>query len=378
MKVPFFTLIPQFRTIEADVQAAVADVFKTQQFIMGPQVYAFEETIAAYCGSRFGVAVANGSDALLLALMAFGVEAGDEVLMPPFTFFATAGAVARIGAKPVFVDIDAKTFNLDPALLATRITPRTKAIIPVHLYGQCADMDPILEIARSRGLHVIEDAAQAIGATYQPRPDAAVRRAGQIGDVACFSFFPTKNLGAFGDAGMVTTDRPEWAERLRILRVHGGHPKYFHKWVGINSRLDTLQAAILLTKFKHLETWTEERRRKAARYDLLLAPLASAVPGFTLPYTGAGNRHIYHQYVIRVPDREQMRQFLADEGIGTEIYYPVPLHLQECFAYLGGKPGDHPISEAASREVLALPIFPELTDGEQDYVADRIAAFYGR
>ncbi len=376
MKVPFFTLIPQFATLEKQIESALKEVFKTQQFILGPQVKALEQAISEYCEVPHAIGVASGSDALLLSLMALNIGKGDEVLIPPFTFFATAGVVSRVSATPVFVDIDPQTLTIDPSKIGDKITPRTKAIIPVHLYGQCADMGPILELAEAKGLFVVEDAAQALGAEYRQDPKSKVRKAGQMGHLGCFSFFPTKNLGAFGDAGMVVTRDPELAERVRLLRVHGSRPKYHHKEIGVNSRLDTLQAAILLVKFRYLEKWTEERRKKAEHYQALLEDLASDVPGLGLPVTLNGNRHIYHQYVIRAPERDRLRAFLQEEGIGTEIYYPVPLHLQECYTFLGWRGGDFPVSERAAGDVLALPIFPELTENEQDYVADRIRAFY--
>ena len=376
MKVPFFDLVPQFFSLEKEIQLALGEVFKTQQFILGPQVKALEQTIAQYCQTQYAIGVASGSDALFLALMASGIGTGDEVLLPTFTFFATAGAVSRVGAIPVFVDIDPQTYNIDPTKIEEKITSRTKAIIPVHLYGQCADMDPILQIAASRHLFVIEDAAQALGAEYKHQPHAPGQKAGQMGNLGCFSFFPTKNLGAFGDAGMVVTHDPSLAEKTRLLRVHGSHPKYFHKVIGINSRLDTLQAAVLLVKFRSLENWTRERQKRAKRYDGLLHDLVSTLPGFELPTAQYENRHIYNQYVIRAPERGHLRHFLQEEGIGTEIYYPVPLHLQECYAFLNHRRGDFPVSEKAAEEVLALPIFPELTDDQQAYVAGRIKAFY--
>jgi dTDP-4-amino-4,6-dideoxygalactose transaminase len=308
--------------------------------------------------------------------MALGVGTGDEVLLPPFTFFATAGSVSRLGATPIFVDIDRETYNIDPSKIEEKVTARTRAIIPVHLFGQCADMDPLLKIAKEKKLSIIEDAAQALGAEYTPKVGTKGRRAGQIGDLGCFSFYPTKNLGAFGDAGMVVTDNPHLAEMVRMLRVHGSQPKYFHKSIGINSRLDTIQAAILLVKIRYLERWTAERQRKAERYQSLFQDLVSSVDGFRLPTIQYQNRHIFHQYVIRVPERDRLRQFLAEEGIGTDIYYPVPLHLQECYSFLKYRRGDLPISEKASEEVLALPIYPELTEDQQRVVVNRIKAFY--
>jgi len=375
-KVPFFDLAVQVKSIEDEIRSALDEVFQNQQFIMGPKVKVLEETIAQYCQTRYAVGVASGSDALLLSLMALGIGTGDEVLLPPFTFFATAGSVSRLGATPVFVDIDRETYNMDPSSIQEKVTARTKAIIPVHLFGQCADMDPLLKIAKEKKLSVIEDAAQALGAEYKPKAGSKGRRAGQIGDLGCFSFYPTKNLGAFGDAGMVVTDNPDLAEKVRLLRVHGSQPKYFHKAIGINSRLDTIQAAILLVKFKYLERWTAERQKKAERYQALFQGLLSSVDGFRLPTVQNQNRHIFHQYVIRVPERDRLRQFLAGEGIGTDIYYPVPLHLQECYSFLKYRRGDLPNSEKASEEVLALPIYPELTDDQQTEVVSRIKAFY--
>jgi dTDP-4-amino-4,6-dideoxygalactose transaminase len=310
--------------------------------------------------------------------MALGIGTGDEVLLPPFTFFATAGSISRLGATPVFVDIDRETYNMDPSKIEEKITTRTKAIIPVHLFGQCADMDPLLKIAQEKNLFTIEDAAQALGAEYKPKVGSEGRRTGQIGDLGCFSFYPTKNLGAFGDAGMVVTDNPGLAEKMRLLRVHGSQPKYFHKTIGINSRLDTIQAAILLVKFKYLEKWTAERQKKAERYQELFENSLSSVKGFKLPTVQFQNRHIFHQYVIRVPQRDRLRQFLAEEGIGTDIYYPVPLHLQECYSFLKYRRGDLPNSEEASEEVLALPIYPELTEDQQRVVVNRIKAFYNK
>ena len=377
-KVPFFNLAVQFKSIEEEVKSALDEVFRTQQFILGPQVQVLEETIARYCGTRYAIGVASGSDALLLSLMALGIGTGDEVLLPPFTFFATAGCVSRLGAIPVFVDIDPETYNMDPSRIEQKISSKTKAILPVHLFGQCADMNPLLEIAKEKKLFLIEDAAQALGAEYKPTTGEDGRRAGQMGDLGCFSFYPTKNLGAFGDAGMVVTNHPDLAEKVRLLRAHGSQPKYFHKRIGINSRLDTIQAAILLVKFKYLEKWTGERQKRAERYRLLFQELPSWVEGLKLPTAQYQNRHIFHQYVIRVQERDRLRKFLAEEGIGTDIYYPVPLHLQECYAFLKYRRGDLPNSEKASEEVLALAIYPELTEDQQIAVVDRIKAFYKR
>lgn len=377
-KVPFFDLSAQFKSIEDEIKSALDEVFQSQQFIMGPQVQALEKTIAQYCQTRFAIGIASGSDALLLSLMALGIGTGDEVLLPPFTFFATAGSVSRLGATPVFVDIDPETYNIAPSKIGEKITPRTKAIIPVHLFGQCADMNPLLEIAKEKKLFIIEDAAQTLGAEYKPMAASEGRRAGQMGDFGCFSFYPTKNLGAFGDAGMIVTNNSELAEKVRLLRVHGSQPKYFHKTIGINSRLDTLQAAILLVKFKYLEKWTTERQKKAERYQFLFQDLSSSVNGFKLPAIQYQNRHIFHQYVIRAPERDRLKEFLKEEGIGTDIYYPIPLHLQECYAFLKYRQGDLPNSEKASKEVLALPIYPEMTEDQQSLVGDRIKAFYKR
>lgn len=378
MKVPFFDLKPQFSSIEEEIKAALDEVLRTQQFILGPKVEALEQAIAQYCQTEYAIGVASGSDALFLALLVLGIGKGDEVILPPFTFFATAGSVSHTGATPVFVDIDPDTFNIDPFKIEEKITSKTKAIIPVHLFGQCADMEPLLELAKAKNLFVIEDAAQALGAEYRPNPHSEGRRAGQMGDLGCFSFYPTKNLGAFGDAGMVVTGNSQLAEKIRLLRVHGSQPKYFHKWIGINSRLDTIQAAILLVKLRHLEKWTAERQKKAKRYGELLQDLLPSVPGLRLPTAQYQNRHIFNQYVIRVPERNRLRQFLTEHGIGTDIYYPLPLHLQECYSFLNCRPGDFPISEKASEETLALPIYPELTGDQQMMVVERIKAFYKR
>jgi dTDP-4-amino-4,6-dideoxygalactose transaminase len=375
MKVPFFDLSPQFQLVGDEVKSALDEVFKSQQFILGKKVEILEQTIAQYCQTAYAIGVASGSDALLLSLMALGIGPGDEVLIPPFTFFATAGAVSRIGATPVFVDIDSDTYNIDPSQIERKITPRTKAIIPVHLFGQCVDMDPLVIIANERRLFIIEDAAQALGAEYKPDHSKG-RSAGEIGDLGCFSFYPTKNLGAFGDAGMVVSNDPQLAERVRLLRVHGSKPKYYHKWIGINSRLDTLQAAVLLVKFKYLERWTSERQKRAERYSLLFKDLLSSVPGIKLPTIQYENRHIFNQYVVRFPERDRLRKFLTEEGIGTDIYYPVPLHLQECYSFLNHRQGDFPVSEKAAKETLALPIYPELSEEQQTLVVDRIRAFY--
>jgi len=343
-------------------------------------------SVAEILGAAFGIGVSSGTDALLIALMALDIGAGDEVITSPYSFFATGGTVARLGARPIYVDIEPSTFNLSPGAVARFIDERciagpgglknratggrVAAIMPVHLYGQCADMRPLMEIAKRNGLRLVEDAAQAIGAEY-----LGGVRAGSLGDIGCFSFFPTKNLGAFGDAGLCTVQDPALAEKLRVLRVHGGSPKYFHALIGGNFRIDELQAAVLNVKLKYLDGWTEGRQRNAALYGELFtaAGLGSTV---TLPRATAGYRHIYNQYVIRSPDRDRLKQHLIEHGIGCEIYYPVPLHLQKCFAYLGGKTGDCPESERAARETLALPVYAELERADLEYVVDVIRAFY--
>jgi len=369
MKVPLLDLRPQHEALRDELLLAVQRVIDTQQFILGPEVKKFEEEIADYSQVRHAIGCASGSDALLLALMALDVKAGDEVITTPFTFFATAGAIARIGARPVFVDIDPDTYTIDPGKIEEKITGRTRAFMPVHLYGQCADMDGLLEIAKKHHLPVIEDAAQAIGATDRGR------RAGSMGDLGCFSFYPSKNLGAAGDAGMLTTNDDALAERLRKLRVHGGAKEYHHKEVGINSRLDSLQAAVLRIKLPHLEAWSAGRREKARRYGELLKEAKPAIE-VTPPFVREEATHIFHQYCIRVPEHhDELMSHLEQNGVAVRVYYPVPLHVQECFSFLGYGPGDFPESEAAARETIALPCFPELTDEQQAYVVDVIASF---
>ena len=388
MQVPLLDLKPQYQPLAAEIQAAMEKVCASQGFILGPAVKELESSIAAYSQCRFGIGVSSGTDALLLALMALEIGNGDAVITSPFTFFATAGTIARTGAVPLFCDIDPETFNLSPQavqgliheqcerrdgqLVTRKSGARVKALMPVHLYGQMADMSALMKIAQAHGLRVIEDAAQAIGSE-----DAQGRRACSYGDVGCLSFFPTKNLGAFGDAGMCVANDPALAERLDILRVHGGRPKYFHSFIGGNFRLDELQAAVLNVKLKHLDDWTAGRQRNAAFYDgaFARADLGRAVQT-SVP--AKESRHIYNQYVIRVRDRDLLRQHLTAGGVGTEIYYPVPLHQQKCFAYLGHRTGDFPESERAAEETLALPIFPELTETQLQYVVDTIAAFYRR
>jgi dTDP-4-amino-4,6-dideoxygalactose transaminase len=367
-EVPLLDLKAQYTPIRLEILAGIERVCESQHFILGPEVEELEKAIAEFCGSRFAIGVSSGTDALLSALMAIGVGQGDEVITTAYSFFATAGVIARLGARPIFVDIDPRTFNLDPEEVHRNTSPRTKAILPVHLFGRCADMNTLLEAAEKHGLHVIEDAAQAIGA----RDDQA-RQAGAIGDMGCFSFFPSKNLGAFGDGGMVVTNDPKLAEALRMLRVHGAKPKYYHSIVGGNFRLDALQASVLRVKLKYLASWTEARRKNAERYRLMFeekgllewASLPEDVPG-----------HIYNQFVVRVSDRDGLQAFLRQRGVATEVYYPLPLHCQECFQNLGHRRGDFPEAEAAAEQSLALPVYPELTADQQRYIVDQVKEFY--
>lgn len=376
MNVPLLDLKAQYKTIKEEIRMVLDEICESQYFILGPQVERMEEKIAAYCGTPHAVGVSSGSDALIVALMAANIGPGDTVITTPYTFFATAGAVARVGARPVFVDIDPVTFNIDTGCLTAAVEDMTavdratiKGIIPVHLYGQCADMDPILALARQYGWVVIEDAAQAIGAEYKGR------RAGSIGDYGCFSFFPSKNLGAFGDAGLVTTLTGTLDQRLRMLRTHGMEPKYYHQIIGGNFRIDALQAAVVAVKLVHLDTWTGARQNNAAIYRRLFKE-AGLDGSIQLP-AEVQNRHIYNQFVIRAPrDRDALREYLTRHGIGTEVYYPVPLHLQACFTYLGYKAGDFPESEKAATETIALPIYPELAADQLAFVVDRIKAFF--
>lgn len=368
MQVPLLDLKGQFSALKPEIMKAMEELCDSQLFILGPKVAEFESEVAAYSGAAGACGVTSGSDALLIALMAEGIKAGDEVITTPFTFFATAGAIARVGAKPVFVDIDPVTFNIDASKIEEKITPRTKAIIPVHLFGQMAEMEPIMAIAGAHGLIVIEDAAQAIGAEYKGR------RAGSIGDYGCFSFFPSKNLGGFGDGGMVTANSAERIERLKIFRNHGMNPKYYHHFVGGNFRLDALQAAVLSIKLKHLDSWTEGRQKNAEEYRRIF--VANGLDGKVVlpseaPYT---TRHIYNQFSILVKDgrRDAVKAALQAANVGCDIYYPVPLHMQECFAGLGYRKGDLPVSEAVADEILALPIYPESTAAMREYVVATI------
>lgn len=377
MGVPLLDLKAHHEPLHKDIMAALEHTVHSNAFILGPAVETLEARIAAYCQAKYGIGVTSGTDALLLALMALGVGAGDEVITSPYSFFATAGVVARLGAKPVLVDIDATTFNIDPSRIEATITSKTKAIIPVHLYGQCADMAPIMELARRYGLSVIEDAAQAIGAEYRDG-----RRACSMGTVGCLSFFPSKNLGCLGDGGMAVTNDPGLAERMKILRVHGSQPKYYHKLIGGNFRLDTIQAAVLNVKLNYLDGWTKQRQANANRYQSLFQQSGLIQKGrVRLPEaiyrsSGGTHYHIYNQFVLRVDRRNDLIAHLKAKGIGAEIYYPVPFHLQECFRYLGHKEGDFPESERASNETIAIPIYPELTAAQQAEVVEAIAAFY--
>jgi dTDP-4-amino-4,6-dideoxygalactose transaminase len=383
--VPLLDLKAQFAQIRAEVMPIIEQVCASQRFILGEHVLGLESELARYCSSSAGIGVSSGTDALLLALMALGVGAGDEIVTSPFTFFATAGTIARLGARPVFCDIDPITFNLSPAAVqlfidrhcdvrAGRLINRStggvvKGLMPVHLYGQSADMDPLMAIARQHHLKVIEDAAQAIGTEYKNV------RVGSIGDIGCFSFFPSKNLGAFGDAGLCTTNDSQLAESMRVLRVHGGKPKYFHGVIGGNFRIDELQAAVLRVKLKHLDGWTEGRQRNAAFYDAAFAA-GHFAKRLAAPKAPANGRHIFNQYVVRVQKRDALKEFLAQRNVGTEIYYPVPLHLQKCFAYLNHRSGDFPESERAALETLALPVYPELEQEQLEHVVAAVAEFY--
>jgi dTDP-4-amino-4,6-dideoxygalactose transaminase len=389
VKVPLLDLKPQYRALKAELDAAILRVSESQHFILGPEVKALEAAIAAYSGCKFGIGLSSGTDALLIALMALDIAAGDEVITSPYTFFATAGTIARVGARPVFVDIEPGTFNIAPRAIADFIAKhcetkngalvnratggRIRALMPVHLYGQVADMDPIMEIAAKHGLAVIEDAAQAIGAE-----DAKRRRACSVGHIGCLSFFPTKNLGAFGDAGACVTNDPVLAAKMMKLRVHGMEPKYFHELIGGNFRLDEIQAAVLNVKLPHLDSWSAGRERNAAFYDAAFKKAGLGANVITPPAAPAGARHIYNQYCIRAVNRDELRKHLGEQGVGAEIYYPLALHMQQCFAYLGHEPEDFPESLRATKETLALPIYPELAESQLQYVVDTIAAFYRR
>ena len=386
MEVPLLDLKAQYAHLKAEILPVLERVCDEQTFILGPYVKQLEERVAAYSQARFGVGMSSGTDALLAALMALDVGPGDEVVTSPYTFFATGGTVARLGARPVFIDIDPATYNLDARALERFLTGacvqrgaelRNKAtgghvrvLMPVHLFGQCADMTTLLDLSRRHGLAVVEDAAQAIGSE-----EPGGRRAGSLGHIGCFSFYPSKNLGAFGDAGLCTTSDPDLDARLRLLRAHGAKPKYFHAVVGGNFRIDELQAAVLCVKLGHLDAWTEARQRNAATYDRLFAA-AGLGDAVVTPAARPGGRHIYNQYVVRVRDRDRLRQALGAAGIGSEVYYPVPLHMQKCFEYLGYRPEDLPESKRAAEETVALPVYPELRPEQLEYVVATVAAFY--
>ena len=370
MNVPLLDLTEQNQKLRSQIEAALGRVLDTNAFILGGDVKALEDELAAYCGTKYAIGCASGTDALLLALMALDVQPGDEVITTPYSFFATVSCITRLGATPVFVDIDPLTYNLDVGQIEAKITSRTKAIQPVHLYGQCADMAALRAVSEKHGVPLVEDAAQAIGAEENGV------RAGAMSEIGCFSFYPSKNLGGMGDGGFMTTSDDALAEKLFALRVHGSKERYYHKWVGINSRLDGFQGAVLRVKLPHLDDWSRLRKANADRYRTLFtdAGLAEQV---VLPFERDNVRHIYNQFVIRVPGyRDELRTFLAENGVGTDIYYPVPLHRQECFEYLGYREGDLPESEKASRETLALPIYPELHPDQQEYVVEKVREFF--
>lgn len=364
-KIPMLDLNAQYASIRGEIQAAINAVLDSQHFILGPQVQSLEEEIARYCGRKFGVGVASGTDAIILALRAAGVGPGDEVLVPSFTFIATADSVSLLGAKPVFIEIQPESFNLDPQKIASKITSRTRAIVPVHLYGQAADMDPIMEIARQHGLKVVEDNAQAIGATYKGKKTAS------IGDLGCISFFPSKNLGGYGDGGMVVTDSEDFYKRLRGLRGHGGTKKYYSEEQGWNSRLDEIQAAILRVKLRHLDNWNSARRKNAAKYDALFGGVG--VNGVRTPRVMGWGDHVFHQYTIRVPKRDAVQKTLAEQGIATTVYYPTPIHLQPIYASLGYRQGDLAETERAAKEALSLPMYAELSQLQMERVVNAVA-----
>ena len=388
MEIPFLDLKAQYKNIQEEIDQKILEVVSSQKFVLGPEVEALEQEVAAYCEAKYAVGVSSGSDALIISLMALDTGEDDAVITTPFTFFATAGAITRIKAKPVFCDIEERGYNLDPGKLEELLESRSKtqdvssikAIIPVHLYGQCADMSPILALAKKYEFFVIEDAAQAIGSDY-PTPDGT-KKACSIGDAGILSFFPSKNLGGFGDGGMVLTNDEKLAQKLKLLRVHGSRNKYFYDIIGGNFRLDAIQAAVLRIKLKHLDGWQRKRKEKASYYQRIFTESGLVAEGVVQTpealYKNSSTEyfHTYHQYVIRAKERDKMKEFLEEKGVNTAIYYPLPLHLQKCFTYLGYREGDFPVAEKASREVLALPIYPELTADQQDYIASSITEFY--
>ena len=366
MQVPILDLKAQYAAIKDEVIQAISEVCDSQSFALGPAVAEFEEKIAAYCNSNYAIGVSSGTDALIVSLMALEIKPGDEVITTPFTFFATAGSIVRLGAKPVFVDVDPDSYNIDPSAIEQKITEKTRAIVPVHLFGQVAQMKAIMEIAERHDLAVIEDAAQAIGASQDGI------KCGNFGDCGCFSFYPAKNLGGFGDGGLVTTNREELADKIRVLRNHGQNPRYFYKMIGGNFRLDGIQGAVLTVKLKYLDGWNEKRRHNAALYDRIFAD-SPVKP----PKLDANNVGIYHQYTVTVSERDKLQKFLAENNIGSAIFYPKPLHLQDCFSDLGYRPSDFPIAERLCNEVLSLPIYPELVPDQVEYVANTVLKFYG-
>lgn len=376
MRIPLLDLKAQYAAIKDEVKKAIDEVLESQVFILGPKVEELEKNIALYSQTKYAVGVSSGTDALLVSLMGLGIGPGDEVITTPFTFFATAGVISRLCARPVFVDIDPITYNIDPPKIERAITKKTKAIIPIHLYGQCADMDPILEIAKKHNLYVIEDAAQSIGAEYKGQ------KAGSMGDLGIFSFFPSKNLGGIGDGGMVVMNNEDLYEKVKILRVHGSKLKYFHKVVGGNFRLDALQAAVLIVKLKYLDRWSQGRQDNARDYDQqfkaagLVKKGLIETPKAVYKDGGDKNYHIYNQYTIRAKDRDRLAAFLGEKAIGMDIYYPVPLHLQKCYKDLGYKKGLFPAAEEAASSVLSLPVYPELTAEQKNYIVEKIAGFY--
>lgn len=366
MQIPILDLKAQYASIKDEVIRAISEVCDNQAFALGPAVAEFEEKVAAYCNSKYAIGVSSGTDALLVSLMALEIKPGDEVITTPFTFFATAGSIVRLGAKPVFVDVDRDSFNIDPSAIEQKITDRTRAIIPVHLFGQLAQMEAITEIAGRYNLAVIEDAAQAIGASQNGI------KAGNFGDCGCFSFYPTKNLGGFGDGGLVTTNREDLAQKIRALRDHGQNPRYFYKVIGGNFRLDGIQGAVLNVKLKYLNDWNEKRKQNAALYDSLFCDSQVKIPKID-----TNNVSIYHQYTLKASERDKLQQFLAENNIGSAIFYPKPLHLQDCFSNLGYRPTDLPIAEQLCKEVLSLPIYSELETEQIEYVAKTVLKFYG-